>query len=126
MQASGGTFGASLCGGLQARSHIAAGGCAQGFEMSDIDSNLLYCHQMQQGIPSSVPLQQQDQHLAHGIAAQNGGHGQPNLPNVKSEGNMDDLLSMFLRVSSNEYSPSVYLLKFGVSSSSFVMMMLGL
>ncbi|KAK9917621.1 hypothetical protein WJX75_006569 [Coccomyxa subellipsoidea] len=69
----------------------------QGFEMSDIDSNLLYCHQMQQGMPPSVPLQQQDQHLAHGIAAQNGGHGQPNLPNVKSEGNMDDLLSLFLR-----------------------------
>jgi hypothetical protein len=26
-------------------------------------------------------------------------HGQPSLPAVKSEGNMDDLLNMFLRVS---------------------------
>ncbi len=65
--------------------------------MSDIDSNLLYCHQM----PSSAPLQEQQpmQHLPPGSATQNGCLGQPSLPNVKSEGNMDDLLNMFLRVS---------------------------
>lgn len=63
--------------------------------MSDIDSNLLYCHQMNQAVSTSAPLQQQ--HLQES-AAQNGGQGQPNLPNVKSEGNLDELLGMFLRV----------------------------
>lgn len=83
----------------------------QGFGMSDIDSDLLYCHQMmahqhqqqQQHVPSasSAAVQGSPQHsqLQTMPSGENGGHGQPVLPAVKSEGNMDDLLNMFLRVS---------------------------
>lgn len=67
--------------------------------MTEIDSDLLYrhhlmSHQQQQpppllnGVPQPLPqaqLQQQQQQL-------------PSIHSVKSEGNMDDLLSMFLRV----------------------------
>lgn len=72
---------------------------AQGFDMSEIDSDLLYRHhlmsqqqQQQQpppplnGIPQPLPhAQQQQQQL-------------PGMHSVKSEGNMEDLLSLFLRV----------------------------
>nr|BBK07877.1 algal B-type response regulator [Coccomyxa sp. KJ] len=86
--------GRSLSGVLPHQQQPQVSQSRQGFEMSDIDSNLLYCHQMNQAVPTSAPLQQQ--HLQES-AAQNGGQGQSSLPNVKSEGNLDELLGMFLR-----------------------------
>ena len=74
---------------------------AQGFEMTEIDSDLLYRH----NVMAQQHQQQQPPHLNGGPQAllqaqqhQQQQHQLQGMPNVKSEGNMDELLSMFLRV----------------------------